>query len=604
MNNQAKQGRHQVMRSVARLGLALVLIGVGVAVAPMPRGWLAAMTTSNTAATAEPTKPSDGASEGVTLYQSGMHPWIITAEPGNCPICGMKLEPIDPAKLTGEVTVDPVVVQNLGVRTAEVMQGPVSRTLRAAGTVAVAEPLVRDVNLRVSGWIESLAVGFVGARIEAGDVLFTVYSPELYAAQEELLLAVQRGGDATLLASAKDRLLNFGLTDAQVQRIIDANRAQRVVPILSPHGGVVLDKHANEGMRVDPGMRVFRMADLSQVWVQVAVYEDQLSFVQVGQPAEMTLPADPGRTYTGQVAFIDPTLDPATRSADVRIAFPNPEGLLKPGMFTDVRLRHTLDTPSILVPREAVIDTGQRRIAFVSMGRGRFEPRQVRVGVLADDGLLQVLEGLTPGEQVVVSGQFLLDSEARVRESLARMVLGNQAAQQATDPTTKRPATDTSALPHGAHTALDDAIRSYLASHDALTRDKLAEAQRALSQTRDALERLDDADTTQAASGSQAAMQAAAFTADNLEDFRNGFAALSQAMITLVEAVPPSSALGESVYVVHCPMVNRDWLQDAPSVRNPYATSMLTCGEVSRSIATVPKMTPDDNTPHGAGHAH
>ena len=415
-----------------------------------------------------------------------MHPWIITTEPGNCPICGMKLEPIDASKLTGEVAIDPVVVQNLGIRTAEVVRGPVTRTLRTLGTVEVAEPLLRDVNLRVSGWIESLAVDFVGAKVEQGDPLFTLYSPELYAAQEEFILAAARDeSDAAMLRSARDRLLNFGLTEPQVQHIAQGGEVERNVTILSPYAGVVLNKHANDGMRVDPGMRVFRIADLSTVWVQVTLYENQLPFVSVGLPATLSLSALPGRDYAGEVVFVDPTVNPQTRAVQVRLAFDNADGQLKPGMFADVSLHNTLDEPAILAPREAVMNTGERSIAFVSLGQGRFEPRDVRTGVAVDGDRVEVLAGLEPGELVVTSGQFLLDSEASVRESLARMVQG-QPAGPAKPPMAAAPTVVTDGMTPEAQRQIDAVASAYLAVQDALTRDSLAGLAERLATIREA----------------------------------------------------------------------------------------------------------------------
>ena len=530
--------------------------------------------------------PDGSESSGVTLYQSGMHPWIITTEPGNCPICGMKLEPIDPAKLTGEVTIDPVVVQNLGVRTAEVVEGPVTQTLRTVGTVEVAEPLVRDVNLRVSGWIESLFIDFVGATVEPGQPLFTVYSPELYAAQEELILAGAAGGDAELLRSARDRLLNFGLTGDQVRELAENGEPLRNVPIQSPYRGVVLKKHANEGMRVDPGMQVFRIGDLSTVWVQVTLYESQLPFVDVGLPATMSLPALPDVSYAGEVVFIDPTLDPMTRAVQVRLAFENPDGRLKPGMFADVTLRHTRAGSATLAPREAVIDTGQRSVAFVSLGQGRFEPRTVRTGVAVEDGRVQILEGLEPGERVVTSGQFLLDSEASVRESLARMVQGDPAGTQKPAVATA-PAAMTQAISAEAQQQIDALASAYLALQDKLTRDDLTGVAGDATVIREAATHLGHLAPPEIRALAEPVARATEVSADGLDAVREAFGPLSDAAIALLKAAPPSARAvpgDETVYVTHCPMVNQEWLQIGDAVRNPYAPSMLTCGSVELAL--------------------
>lgn len=578
----------RVVKAIApvKLGILAVLLIVGVVVGVLLQqpirdaaGSLWAQTQS------EPPEEGQGKADGdggVTLYQSGMHPWIITTEPGNCPICGMKLEPIDPSKLTGEVTIDPVVVQNMGIRTAAVTQGPVTRTIRTVGTVEVAEPQVRDINLRVSGWIESLAVDFVGAEVKAGDRLFDIYSPELYAAQEEYLLALRNGNQDVLLNSARDRLLNFGLTEDQVDAMTESKQASRVVPILSTHTGVVIDKHANEGMRVDPGMRIFRIADLSKLWVQVTLYEYQLPFVEVGLPATMTLSAMPGRSYEGQVVFVDPTVDPRTRAVQVRLAFDNPDGKLKPGMYANVTLTNTLEQDATLAPREAVIDTGRRTVAFVSLGQGRFEPRSVTLGVASGNNQVQVLDGLSPGERVVVSGQFLLDSEASVRESLARIVRGDQAVDQKPVVATTAPGI---ALSAAAQAPLDELARNYLAIQDALTRDKLDQATERLAAIRGSASLLAAEGPAELGPLAKAVEQAAAIDTQKIDAFRDAFGPLSDAVIALVSKASPSKAVAETIYVTHCPMVNKDWLQTTDTIRNPYATYMLNCGSIERAIA-------------------
>jgi len=584
----------------ASFAVACVLVGMIVAgpVRSAARSAWNALSPQSTSQKQNATANSEGSSGGgVKLYQSGMHPWIITTEPGNCPICGMKLELIDPAKLAGEVTIDPVVVQNIGTRTAKVIRGPVTQTVRTVGTVEVAEPLVRDVNLRVSGWIESLSVDYVGAEVQVGDELFEVYSPQLYAAQEEFLLALRQDGDKALLASARDRLLNFGLTEAQVQAIADAGQTQRRIPILSPHTGVVLSKHANEGMNVTPGMRVFRIADLSEVWVQVTLYENQLSFIKVGQLARMTLTGLPGQTYEGQVVFVDPTVNPRTRAIHVRLAFDNPDRQLKPGMFANVTLQSTLDDEAVLVPRQAVIDTGQRTIAFVSLGQGRFEPRQVVTGVEAQAGMIQILEGLSPGEQVVTSGQFLLDSEASVRESLARMVSGNQAsAATLPPPPTMASTTNRAALTPEAQEQLDHAARAYLAIQDALTRDTLEDVEPQLAQLVESAMHLGHLGPPAVQGLAEQVRSAAQVKVSNLKAMREALDPLSSTMIALLREAPPSDAVSDAVYVTHCPMVNKDWLQRTPTIRNPYATSMLNCGTIEQTITATATTTTHDHT--------
>jgi multidrug efflux pump subunit AcrA (membrane-fusion protein) len=249
-------------------------------------------------------------SGSVRYYTCGMHPWVILPRPGDCPICHMELTPIDPAKFTGEITIDPVVVQNMGVRVEPVTTGPLTRTIRTVGTVDYNERSIRDVNTKVAGWIEKLHVDFVGAKVRAGDPLFDLYSPQLYAAQEEYLLAWrnrdQSPNAASLLEAARTRLQYFDITDEQINQLEQKGEPSKTLTILSPHTGVVIAKHANEGMQVDPGMQVYRIADLSKVWVLVTLYEYQLPYVEAGMKAAMTLPYIPGQTFQGEVIYIYP----------------------------------------------------------------------------------------------------------------------------------------------------------------------------------------------------------------------------------------------------------------------------------------------------------
>ena len=560
---------------------ALVIVGV-VAAGPIRGAFTAAGEAVSPDEAASPGDAPADSGGGVTLYQSGMHPWIITTEPGDCPICGMKLEPIDPAKLTGEIAIDPVVVQNIGVRTAPVVRGPAVLTLRTVGSVEVAEPNVHDVNLRVSGWIEELHSDFVGASVEAGEPLFSLYSPQLYAATEEYLLALGSGSeDDPLLGSARDRLLNLGLTEAQVDGIRKAGAVKRSVVILSPVTGTVTAKHANEGMKVEPGMRVFRIVDLSTVWVQVTLYESQLGGVRVGQPATLTVAGLSEGSFEGELAFIDPTLNPQTRSARARLVVENPDGRLKPGMFADVTLRTKLAEEAVLAPREAVVETGTRKLVFVALGGGRFEPREVETAGDVADGKVRIASGIEPGENVVTSGQFLLDSEASVQASLARMAEPGGSGVPRPPGGGEDSLSDTHPLEGVAPGPTDAVAEAFLALQENLTRNKPAGAV-ALAEAARSLAVKSDGRTARLATA--VAQSADRVPADaNLATVRGSFEDLSLAAVELFEAAPPAGAGPPAV--AHCPMVDKDWLQAGTGIRNPFDPSMLTCGTVLRTFA-------------------
>lgn len=534
--------------------------------------------------------------ESGTYYTCGMHPWVILPKPGSCPVCHMDLVPLDPSKFTGEVAIDPIVVQNIGVRVAAVVQGPLTRRIRTIGTVDYDETAVRDVNIKVPGWIETLYVDYLGAPVKKGQPLFDFYSPDLYAAQEEYLLALKNRDtigaefvpDAArsakeLLESARTRLLYFDITSQQVEALEKRGQPTKTLAILSPHEGVVIDKHANEGMKVDQGMRVYRIADLAKVWVMVTLYEYQLPFVQRGQSAVMTLPYVPGQNFEGKVIYIYPYLDKQTREVQVRLEFENPVMLLKPGMFVNVELESTLADDRTLAPREAIIDTGERQVAFVSLGKGRFEPRQVRTGPETADGMVAIFDGVKPGEMVVVSGQFLIDSEAKIREALAKMIRGQPAAVSGMS--------ELSQLPQAASSALGELLDNYFAIGQRLAGDSLDDVAAPARQIVEAMDALLDVSIPvdahfwrkheEAATIRGKALELA--SAQALEKARLLFADLSIALDKLVRAtgVPPS--FGRTVQELHCPMY-RDgqggtiWLQPGGDVRNPYyGSSMLGC---------------------------
>lgn len=538
----------------------------------------------------------------VQYFTCGMHPWVILPEPGDCPICHMELTPIDPAKFSGEVAIDPVVVQNIGVRVAPVVRGPLTRTIQTVGTVDYNEQAVRDVNIKVSGWIEKLHVDFVGARVEQGDPLFELYAPQLYAAQEEYLLAWRNRDAGTaaadLLDAARTRLAYFDITDEQIDELERTGRPAKTMTLRSPHRGVVIAKHANEGMKVDPGMTVFRIADLSKVWVLVTLYEYQLPYLEQGMAATMTLPYIPGEVFEGEVLYIYPFLDRRTREVQVRLEFDNPGYRLKPGMFVNVTLQSTLAAEKTLAPRSAIIDTGERQVAFVSLGEGRFEPRQVQMGVETDHDMVEIIRGLKPGEMVVTSGQFLLDSEANVREALAKMIRGELASEQRV--TAESAGTsELRTISDDLAAAINAAIEPYLEIGDALAADRLDDVPDAARRLASALDGLtshrieSDPHFWHKHQDAIATARAAALSLPGVEDLaaaRLAFASVSAALQELLMAtgVPPS--FGRELQALRCPMFREGqggalWLQAAGPVRNPYfGPSMLECFDRRQAI--------------------
>ena len=567
---------------------------------------------------------ADDDSAGLQFYTCGMHPWVILPNPGSCPICQMDLTPIDPDKFSGEITIDPVITQNIGVRIEPVKSGPLVRTIRTVGTVDYDETTVRDISMKVEGWIEKLYVDYLGVEVAEGQALFEYYSPDLYAAQDEFLLAYRNKsriaaefvpqaaqGAQDLLEAARTRLEYFDVSPQQIEELIAAGVPSKTMTMHSPHKGVVIAKHANEGMRVDTGMQVYRIADLSKLWVMVTLYEYQLPYVQVGQRAVMSLPYIPGQTFEGEVIYIYPYLDKKTRQINVRLEFDNPNGVLKPGMYTNVELKNTLARDRTLAPRAAIIDTGERQVAFVSLGEGKFEPRDVRTGIETDEGMVEILDGLRPGELVVTSGQFLLDSEANIREGLAKFVRGNLASEQETVVAVAG-ASELSSLPAQAVEALGQILDAYFAIGDTLTRDStdgISSDARALAQGVDRLLKIalpDDEhfwrrhDEVATIRGKSLEL----IDQSDIEQARLAFADLSIALSKLTRATGIPPAYSTEVHELHCPMFREGqggniWLQPKGGVRNPFfGSKMLECFDERIVLPTTGATSrPDDDPP-------
>lgn len=352
-----------------------------------------------------------------------MHPSVRQATPGKCPICGMDLVAV--RKEVGEtatIVVDEGRRQRIGVRTAAVAERPMEQHIRAVGEVQYDESRLSDVNLRMSGWVHDLVADETGQRVRRGQILFTLYSPELYAAQLEHLAAVRRESAGTtteafasLRRASERRLALLGMTEKQIRELAQRGEAWENLPILAPESGFVIEKNVVEGARVEAGALVYRIADLSRIWVDAEVYESDLPHVRPGQRAQVELPYLRDRTFEGRVDYVYPTLQGATRTGRIRVVLANPALELKPEMYANVRLEVDLGR-RLAIPDSAVIFTGPRRLVFVDLGEGRLRARQVTLGVHAG-GYYEVTSGLDAGEVVVTSGNFLIAAESRIRSA-------------------------------------------------------------------------------------------------------------------------------------------------------------------------------------------
>jgi multidrug efflux pump subunit AcrA (membrane-fusion protein) len=375
----------------------------------------------------------------IKYWTSPMDPTYISEQPGKSPM-GMDLVPVyeeegEDKEPASTIRIDPGTMQNMGVRLGRVQQKRLIKNIRALGNITFDETKIFTVNTKFNGWIEKLYVNFIGEDVKKGQPLFDIYSPELVTAQEEYLLALEqysklgnssypriRDGARRLLEASRTRLQYWDLTDRQIELIGETRKVKKILTIYSPAAGVVTKKDAFKGHYVKQGEHQYEIVDLSSVWVDVDVYEYELPWVRKGMAADMDLSYIPGKRFKGKVLFIYPYLDPKTRTAKLRLAFTNPGYQLKPGMYANVNLKSVVATDTLVIPQEAVIDSGVRKIVFVALGKGKFEPREVNIGLEGNDNEFQVLDGLSEGEEIVLSAQFMLDSESRLREAIQKML--------------------------------------------------------------------------------------------------------------------------------------------------------------------------------------
>lgn len=406
---------------------ALISVAVGLAA-----GWFFFRSAKEDSAAAE---------RKILYYVDPMHPAYKSDKPGTAPDCGMDLVPVyadgkqeiaDQEAIPGAIQITPEKQQLIGVQTSLVEYHEAQRTLRAVGQVAYAEPKQAYVTTKFEGYIEELFVDYTGKLVEKGQPLFTIYSPELVSTQEEFLLAIKTqramaqsasaeaaAGASTLLESAKRRLHLWDISDQQIEELERSGKITKTLTISSPIRGYVLEKMAVRGLKVMPGMNLYQIADLSTVWILADIYEYEIPFVKVGQEATVTLTYYPSEIFKGRVTYIYPFLAPETRTVKVRLEFSNPGEKLKPGMYANVNLQSGAGQ-QLAVPEEAVMDAGAEQIVFVAHEGGYFESRKVEPGPRFGDRIV-VLSGLKPGEKVVTSGNFLVDSESQLKSATGAM---------------------------------------------------------------------------------------------------------------------------------------------------------------------------------------
>ena len=360
-----------------------------------------------------------------------MEPQQRFDKPGKSPFMDMQLvAKCGDGASAGGITIDARVVQNLGLRVAPVQRENVSRVIDTVGVVAVDEHRIEAIEVRQLGWVEELSVRAVGDPVRRGQRLAGVYAPELFATQVELLIAATTD-DPRLVEAARQRLMLLGLSAAQVSQVEKTGKAQRRVAYFAPFDGYVMAMGARHGASVAPGTMLFQLASLEGLWVTAEVPEIQVGWINTGDPVTVDVPALPGEHFEGRIDYLYPELTTATRTMKVRVAVRNPKARLRPGMFAEVQLRGATREAVLTVPTEAVIKTGTRTIVIVVTDERHFRPVLVRVGA-EQNGRSEILDGLSVGQNIVASGQFLIDSEASLRGAFEYLA-GSSAAEAAGD---------------------------------------------------------------------------------------------------------------------------------------------------------------------------
>ncbi|MGF1465435.1 MAG: efflux RND transporter periplasmic adaptor subunit, partial [Sandaracinaceae bacterium] len=559
-------------------------------------------------------------------WTCSMHPRVRRPAPGLCPICGMDLVPLEAR--TGlppdQVALSPRARALAAVRTTPARRlAPTGATVRLLGRVDVDETTLQTVTAWVGGRIDRLHVQATGERVRRGQVLATLYSPEVFAAHQDLLVAarqLERLGEASegaraaaraSLEAAEQRLRLLGVPEPELQDMARATAPARHVAIRSPFRGTVLEREAAEGAYVETGTPLYRLADLTRLWVQLDAYESDLAHLQVGQAVELEVEALDGDAFEGHVTFVDPVVDAVRRTARVRVALANPGRRLLPGMLVEASVQRSPreGVPPLVVPASAPLFTGHRSLVYVEVQdapRPTYEAREVRLGRRVGD-VYPVVAGLAEGERVVTEGAFALDADLQLRGGRSMMARGDDRSSGRLDQARLDQALE---VPDAWRSGLAPVLEAYLAMQRALAEDDLdpaREAGAALS-ARVAAFRAAGGPEVAVAAWEQLATHlrmhaAAAAEAPSLEALRAHFEPLSGAVLRLLRTF--GNPTGEVLRVAYCPMAFDDqgasWLQEGPTVDNAYfGASMRTCGDIRAAVPPGAHLPPDDGGGEGA----
>lgn len=579
------------------------------------------------------THAGGGASEAETIWTCAMDTQVRQPEPGPCPICGMDMIPLSNAD-GGAGPGDRIVLSDrarmLSKLTTSVIrrQAHATADLRLLGRIEPNESSLKTVTSWIGGRIDQLRVKETGKRVRKGQVIATLYSPEVFAAHQDLLVAKRQVGrmrdspetsrwaaDAALDA-ARERLALLGVPDAEVTRMESQKKPTRAVAIRSPFSGTVIERMATEGAYITTGASLYRIANLNTLWVQLDAYESDLARVSLGQTVQVSVEAVPDEVLEGTVTFIDPILDPKRRTARVRVQLDNRDGRLRPGMFAEatVATKHAEGSATpLVVPSTAPLFTGRRAVVYVEVDDGdrvAYEARTVRLGPRLGK-VYPVVAGLTEGDRVVTRGAFALDADLQIRGGSSMMTSADDREVGGWDRVIE--------LSDEQRKTLGPVVSAYLATQVALADDDLERAKTSALALTDAVVAVK---LTRPAEAKDAWAQDSIVLrghgqhvskAETLEDARAGFEPLSEAVIRLFGRF--GNPLEASVRLAHCPMASRNegaqWLQQGDVVDNPYfGASMLDCGEIRKEVAAGAYLRPPSTraaatVPPGAGgHQH
>jgi len=541
-----------------------------------------------------------------TIWTCSMHPQIRLNEPGKCPICGMDLIPLennhseaDPNAL--QMTENAMKLAN--IQTMIVGSKEASKELRLNGKVQIDERKLYAQSTHIPGRIEQLSINFTGEKVNRGQRLGMVYSPELVTAQEELLQAYSiRNSQPELFDAAKQKLRNWKIGDKSINNIISSGKPIQQFPISADVSGIVTAKKVELGDYVERGMPLYEIADLSSVWILFDVYESDIPWVKVGDKVSYTIQSLPGETFEGTISFLDPMINPQTRVASARIEVKNAGDKLKPEMFASGIVKNNINikgTTEIVIPKSAVMWTGERSIVYIKNNadnKVNFKLREVLLGPSLGDAYV-IKSGLENGEEIVVNGTFTVDAAAQLAGKPSMMNpennVGNSKNNQTETTSSKTEKSAEATISVKAKEALKPLYQEYLNLKDALAADNLANAKKAGIAMKTALSKVDmllfSGDSHEIWMKHQNNLKSALQPAPNfknIEEVRKAFQPVSEAMIALTNSFKP---FGQTLYVQYCPMVDgnkgANWLSQFEEIKNPYyGASMLKCGETKATI--------------------